>query len=94
MINYYLENANIIRQSLSKLGFKVFGGVNAPYVWATTGKSINSWELFDKILSEANVVVTPGSGFGPSGEGYIRLSAFGSRESTLEAIERLKRLHF
>ncbi len=94
MINYYMTNAKIIHDSLSNLGFKVFGGINAPYVWADSGKNISSWNLFDRILSEANVVVTPGSGFGPSGEGYIRLSAFGSKENTLEAMERLKMLHF
>jgi LL-diaminopimelate aminotransferase len=93
-IGYYMANAKIMRESLSNLGFRVFGGINAPYVWANSGKGLSSWELFDKILNEANVVGTPGSGFGPSGEGYFRFSAFASRESVLEAMERLKKLHF
>jgi LL-diaminopimelate aminotransferase len=93
-IAYYMENAKVMRKSLSDIGFKVYGGINAPYVWANSGKGLSSWELFDKILNEANVVGTPGSGFGPSGEGYFRFSAFASRENVLEAMERLKKLHF
>ena len=93
-IDYYMENAKVMRKRLSDIGFKVFGGINAPYVWANSGKGISSWDLFDKILNEANVVGTPGSGFGPSGEGYFRFSAFASRENVLEAMERLKKLHF
>jgi LL-diaminopimelate aminotransferase len=89
MIDYYMGNAKIMRESLHNLGFKVFGGINAPYVWANSGKGMTSWELFDKILNEANVVGTPGSGFGPSGEGYFRFSAFASRESVIEAMERI-----
>jgi LL-diaminopimelate aminotransferase len=94
LINYYMANAKIMRESIGKLSFDVFGGINAPYVWANSGKGISSWDLFDKILKEANVVGTPGSGFGPSGEGYIRFSAFASRQSVLEAMERLKGLKF
>jgi len=92
IIAYYLENAHIMRESLMKIGFQVFGGVNAPYVWVTTGKGIKSWNLFDKILHEAHVVGTPGSGFGPSGEGYFRFSAFASRENVLQAMQRLEKL--
>ncbi len=91
-INYYMNNAKIIRESLSKLGFQVFGGENAPYVWANSGRGIKSWELFDKLLLEANVVGTPGSGFGPSGEGYFRFSSFATHENVLRAMERLKNL--
>lgn len=90
IISYYMENARIMRESLSALGFKVYGGVNAPYVWINSGTGLNSWELFDKILNEAHVVGTPGSGFGPSGEGYFRFSAFASRENVVEAMERIK----
>ncbi len=92
IIAYYLENAHIMCESLMKIGFQVFGGVNAPYVWVTTGKGLKSWALFDKILHEAHVVGTPGSGFGPSGEGYFRFSAFASRENVLQAMQRLEKL--
>src|SRR5674476_1015131 len=91
-INYYMNNAKILRESLAKLGFKVFGGVNAPYVWVNSGRQIKSWELFDKLLNEAHVVGTPGSGFGPSGEGYFRFSSFATHESVVKAMERLKNL--
>ena len=87
-INYYMENAKIIRQGIESLGLTVFGGINAPYIWLKTPESLTSWEFFDKLLQEINVVGTPGVGFGPSGEGYFRLTAFGSRENTIEAIER------
>jgi len=93
-IHYYMENARIMRESIANIGFKVYGGLNAPYVWVNSGKGLNSWELFDKILHEANVVGTPGSGFGPSGEGYFRFSAFASRENVMEAMNRLKALTF
>lgn len=89
-INYYMENAKIIRAGLAELGLTVFGGVNAPYIWLKTPAGMTSWELFDKLLNEVNVVGTPGSGFGPSGEGYFRLTAFGSRENTIEAVKRIK----
>jgi LL-diaminopimelate aminotransferase len=89
-IDYYMDNAKIIKEGLESLNIKVFGGVNAPYIWLKTPNSLSSWEFFDKLLGEANIVGTPGSGFGPSGEGYFRLTAFGSRESTEEAIERFK----
>jgi LL-diaminopimelate aminotransferase len=85
----YLENASIVRQSLMNLGWEVFGGVNAPYIWFKTPKRLDSWTFFDRMLTEANVIGTPGVGFGPSGEGYLRLTAFGSREATLEAMNRI-----
>ncbi len=92
IIAYYLENARIMRKSLAEAGYKVFGGVNAPYVWVRTKNNMSSWDFFDKVLNEANVVGTPGSGFGPSGEGYFRFSAFADRENVLEAMERIKNL--
>ncbi|WP_321289213.1 LL-diaminopimelate aminotransferase [uncultured Sunxiuqinia sp.] len=92
VIAYYLENARIMRESLEAIGYTVYGGVNAPYVWVKTKGGMTSWEFFDKVLSEANVVGTPGSGFGPAGEGYFRFSAFADRESTIEAMTRIKNL--
>lgn len=94
MIAYYMENAKIIRDGIKELGFSVFGGVNAPYIWLKTPEKLTSWEFFDVLLNEANVVGTPGVGFGPSGEGYFRLTAFGSRENTVEAVSRIKKLSF
>ena len=85
-----MENARIIRVGLSSLGLSVFGGVNAPYIWLKTPNSMPSWDFFDKLLREANVVGTPGAGFGPSGEGYFRLTAFGAREDTEKAITRIR----
>lgn len=92
LINYYMANARIIREGLQKIGIQVFGGINAPYIWLKTPNGMDSWAFFDKLLSEANIVGTPGVGFGPSGKGYFRLTAFGSRESTEEAVERFKKL--
>jgi LL-diaminopimelate aminotransferase len=92
VIAYYLENARIMKESLTEAGYKVFGGVNAPYIWVKTKNDMSSWDFFDKVLNEANVVGTPGSGFGPAGEGYFRFSAFADRESTIEAMERIKNL--
>jgi LL-diaminopimelate aminotransferase len=89
-IDYYMENARLIREGLQALGFTVYGGVNAPYIWLKTPQGLNSWEFFDQLLQKANVVGTPGSGFGSSGEGYFRLSAFGYRENILEAVQRIK----
>lgn len=88
-ITYYQNNARIIREGLLKAGFQVFGGVNAPYIWLKVPGKMKSWEFFDKLLNEANVVGTPGVGFGPSGEGYFRLTAFGSKENTIEAMKRI-----
>ncbi|MBK8806759.1 MAG: LL-diaminopimelate aminotransferase [Bacteroidales bacterium] len=90
VIDFYMENAKIMKESLQSLGFEVFGGVNAPYVWLRTKNGMKSWELFDLLLEKVQVVGTPGSGFGPAGEGYFRFSAFASRESVLEAMKRLK----
>jgi LL-diaminopimelate aminotransferase len=81
-----------MRESLKKSGFTVFGGVNAPYVWVKTPNQMKSWEFFDLLLNEANVVGTPSSGFGPSGEGYFRFSAFADRDNVLEAMARVKNL--
>lgn len=89
---YYRDNARIIYEGLKEAGYTVSGGVNAPYIWLKTPKGMTSWEFFDCLLERANVVGTPGSGFGPSGEGYFRLTAFGSRENTLEAMDRVKGL--
>lgn len=92
MVAYYMENARLIRDELRKAGYIVSGGINAPYIWLKTPENMTSWEFFDSLLVNANVVGTPGSGFGPSGEGYFRLTAFGSHENTKEALERIKRL--
>ena len=89
-IAYYMENAKIIKNGLEDAGYTVFGGTNSPYVWLKVPDGITSWEFFDKLLEEVNVVGTPGSGFGPHGEGYFRLTAFGTKENTKEAIERIK----
>ena len=92
-IDYYMANAGIIRAGLAKAGFYTFGGVNAPYVWMKTPNGLDSWQFFDALLSQANVVGTPGSGFGSCGEGYLRLSAFGFREKVEEAVGRITQ-HF
>ncbi len=89
-IEYYMNNAKVIRDGLQAAGYNVSGGVNAPYIWLQTPDNMTSWEFFDELLNKANVVGTPGSGFGPSGEGYFRLTAFGSYENTLEALKRIK----
>lgn len=91
-IAYYMENARIIKDGLVEAGYEVYGGINAPYIWLRTPDEMTSWEFFDYLLEKANVVGTPGSGFGPSGEHYFRLTAFGSRENTRRAIERFKKL--
>ena len=88
-IAYYMKNATIIREGLEKAGYKVYGGINAPYIWLKTPKDMTSWDYFDYLLSEKHIVGTPGSGFGPSGEGYFRLTAFGSLEDTKKAIGRI-----
>ena len=92
LVSYYMENAKLIRETLDGMGYTVAGGVDAPYIWMKTPDDMESWEFFDKLLTEANVVGTPGSGFGPSGEGYFRLTAFGTHENTKEALERIKKL--
>lgn len=90
VIQYYMANAKIIREGLQSIGLSVFGGVNAPYIWLKTPNNMDAWAFFDKLLTEVNIVGTPGTGFGPSGAGYFRLTAFGSLENTEEAIERIK----
>ena len=91
-VAYYMNNAKVIKEGLKNAGYSVSGGVNAPYIWLKTPAGMSSWEFFDYLLEKANVVGTPGSGFGPSGEGYFRLTAFGTLENTVEAIERMKKL--
>ena len=90
-IDYYKENAKIILEGLKEIGIKAYGGVNSPYVWLKTPNNMKSWDFFDMLLEKANVVGTPGEGFGPSGEGYFRLTAFGTKENTIEAMERIKK---
>lgn len=89
-IDYYMENARIMREELRKAGFRVYGGVNAPYIWLKVPTGMTSWKFFEQLLYEVNVVSTPGVGFGPSGEGYLRLTAFGEREECLEAMQRIR----
>ena len=91
-VAYYMNNARYIYEGLKAAGFSVSGGVNAPYIWLKTPDRMTSWEFFDYLLEKVNVVGTPGSGFGPSGEGYFRLTAFGSYENTVEAVDRIKGL--
>jgi LL-diaminopimelate aminotransferase len=89
LIDFYMENARIIRQALIDNGNTIYGGLNAPYVWVKTPENMSSWEYFDYLLKEKNIVCTPGAGFGQSGEGFVRFSAFGSRENTIAAMNRL-----
>ena len=89
LVNFYMENAKIIREKLTAAGLAVYGGVNAPYVWVQTPNNLSSWDFFDKLLQTVNVVGTPGSGFGAAGEGYFRISAFNSRENVEEAMKRI-----
>ena len=91
-VAYYMKNARTIKEGLAAAGYMVFGGVNAPYIWLKTPDNMSSWDFFDYLLENVNIVGTPGSGFGPSGEGYFRLTAFGSYENTVEALERIKNL--
>ncbi|MEL7660016.1 LL-diaminopimelate aminotransferase [Acetobacterium wieringae] len=88
LVAYYMNNAKMIREGVASTGIEVFGGVNAPYIWLKTPEGMDSWSFFDKLLNEVSIVGTPGVGFGPSGEGYFRLTAFGSKENTEEAIRR------
>jgi LL-diaminopimelate aminotransferase len=90
LVDGYMESARIIREGMTAAGFTVYGGRNAPYIWLETPAGLTSWQLFDRLLEDAHVVSTPGSGFGPSGEGYLRLTAFGGRDQTEEAIERIR----
>ena len=88
-IDYYLENARVMREGLRKAGYECVGGVNSPYVWIKAPEGMSSWEFFDYLLDRYHIVGTPGSGFGPSGEGYFRLTAFNTRENTEKAMARL-----
>jgi LL-diaminopimelate aminotransferase len=87
-----MKNARVISEGLKSAGYTVTGGVNAPYIWMKTPNGMTSWKFFDALLERANVVGTPGAGFGPSGEEYFRLTAFGTYESTVEALDRIKKL--
>ncbi|MBR5943965.1 MAG: aminotransferase class I/II-fold pyridoxal phosphate-dependent enzyme, partial [Lachnospiraceae bacterium] len=89
LVSYYMDNASIILNGLERAGFTAYGGVNAPYIWLKTPEKMGSWEFFDKLLEEAFVVGTPGVGFGAHGEGFLRLTAFGDKERTREAVERI-----
>ncbi len=89
-IGFYLNNAKVIKEGLRAAGLTVYGGVNAPYIWAKTPEGVASWDFFDRLLKRACVVTTPGAGFGPSGEGYVRLTAFGDAEATAEAVDRIR----
>jgi len=89
-IDYYMENARIMREAFAEMGIKTYGGENAPYIWVKTPQGMTSWEFFDALLKEANVVGTPGVGFGPAGEGYFRFTAFGQKEDCIEAMSRVK----
>ena len=86
-----MQNAQLMLDTLQRIGFKVYGGKNAPYIWMKTPSGTGSWQFFEHLLYGANVVCTPGIGFGPSGEGYVRFTAFGSHESTEEALERIEK---
>lgn len=91
-IDYYLENARIIRESLGDCGLKVYGGEHSPYIWVSTPDGEDSWSFFDRLLHDANVVTTPGEGFGKNGEGYVRITAFGTKEDSIEAMARIKKM--
>jgi len=93
-IDYYMNNAANIRESLNNIGLRTYGGINSPYIWIKTPDKMNSWEFFDTLLSQAYVVGTPGIGFGPSGEGYLRITAFNTQQNTEEAMERISKLSF
>ena len=93
-IRYYQENAKVIASTLDEMGIKYTGGKNSPYIWLKCPDNMDSWAFFDYLLAEANVVGTPGSGFGKNGEGWFRLTAFGDKDKTVEAMERIKNLKF
>jgi len=89
-IDYYMDNARIIREGLQAAGITCYGGTDSPYIWLQTPAGLSSWDFFDKLLQECHVVGTPGSGFGPAGEGYFRLSAFGDKDKVREAVKRIE----
>jgi LL-diaminopimelate aminotransferase len=92
IISLYMKNAELIRSSLTQLGYKVYGGINAPYIWLRTPNNVGSWQFFDYLLNQAHVVGTPGAGFGPSGEGYLRLTAFAQPRNVKEAMSRFAKV--
>jgi LL-diaminopimelate aminotransferase len=94
LISHYMENARILREACASIGLDVFGGVNAPYIWVSTPPGIGSWDMFDLMLEDANIVITPGSGFGAHGEGFFRVSAFNSRANAQEAARRIVGMNF
>jgi LL-diaminopimelate aminotransferase len=94
LIDHYMTNARILREAATRAGMKVFGGVNAPYIWVKTPDGLTSWQMFDRMLQDLNVVITPGSGFGAQGEEYFRISAFNSRENADEVARRLEEARF
>jgi LL-diaminopimelate aminotransferase len=89
LVDFYLENARILREGCAAMGLDVYGGVNAPYVWVACPDGLSSWAMFDRMLAEANVVITPGCGFGSCGEGFIRISAFNSRKNVEQVVQRM-----
>lgn len=93
-VAYYMRNAATLRQGLAQAGLEAWGGINAPYIWVRTPSGTSSWEFFDELLHRCHIVVTPGAGFGPSGEGYFRITAFSSHTNTLKAVERLSKMKF
>ena len=92
LIDHYMGNAKLLRNAAADAGLEAFGGLNAPYIWVKTPERLTSWEMFDRMLRQLNVVITPGAGFGAQGEGYFRISAFNSRENAEEVVRRLKTL--
>jgi LL-diaminopimelate aminotransferase len=94
LISHYMGNAAILREACVSIGLDVFGGTNAPYIWVNTPPGISSWDMFDLMLEDANIVVTPGAGFGSNGEGFFRISAFNSRENAQEAAKRIMGMNF
>jgi LL-diaminopimelate aminotransferase len=92
LIKHYMGNAKTLRSAAVGVGLEVFGGINAPYIWVKTPNGLTSWQMFDRMLRELNVVITPGAGFGAQGEGYVRISAFNSRENAEEVAQRLQKL--
>ncbi|MFA7129092.1 MAG: aminotransferase class I/II-fold pyridoxal phosphate-dependent enzyme, partial [Sphaerochaeta sp.] len=90
LVDYYMENARLIREGLTKVGLTVYGGVNSPYIWAKTPNDMPSWEFFDLLLDTCHVVVTPGSGFGPAGEHFVRVSSYGHRENVEKAMASIE----
>ena len=94
LISHYMENARILREAVTESGLAIYGGVNAPYIWVRGPKGVTSWEIFDRLLQQHHIVVTPGSGFGISGEGYFRISAFNSRANAAEAARRFSAIEW